>query len=238
MPRRIIARFTERLKPYRHVIWDWNGTILDDVHIAVDAIGEVAAKHNLPRPTVHQYRQYFGFPVADYYRHLGFDFSRVSLKEIADQFHAVYEQRVHQGTLFRGMFEILECLAQDKLQSILSAAAQEHLEAITARFGLHVHFTHIFGQSDNLAASKITRGHELMAAAGVAPAQTVLIGDTDHDLEVGRALGIDVMLIGDGHQQAERLLALHNNVLPSRFSEHPENSENSGNSERSRKFEN
>ena len=44
-----------------------------------------------------------------------------------------------------------------------------------------------------------------MAHVGIDPADSVIIGDTDHDLEVGDALGVDVILLADGHQNEERL---------------------------------
>ena len=46
---------------------------------------------------------------------------------------------------------------------------------------------------------------------------TVLIGDTDHDLEVGRSMGVEVLLIADGHQSYNRLIKCHDNVMKSRY---------------------
>ncbi len=44
-----------------------------------------------------------------------------------------------------------------------------------------------------------------------------MIGDTDHDLEVGNELGIDVLLIADGHQSFEKLKNVHDNVIETRI---------------------
>ncbi len=44
------------------------------------------------------------------------------------------------------------------------------------------------------------------------PGQLILVGDTDHDLEVGDALGIDVLLVTGGHQSHARLSKRHSRV--------------------------
>ena len=82
-----------------------------------------------------------------------------------------------------------------------------------SQFGLSQYFDFVFGIGDRLAVSKVQRGHDLMRESGVPAARTLLIGDTDHDLEVGRALGISVLLVTHGHQSAERLKRLHHDVI-------------------------
>jgi phosphoglycolate phosphatase len=67
-------------------------------------------------------------------------------------------------------------------------------------FNIHHHFDHVYGLTDFLANSKLERGRQLMDASGIDRAHTVLIGDTDHDVEVAQELGIDVVIYADGHQ--------------------------------------
>ena len=74
-------------------------------------------------------------------------------------------------------------------------------------------FDHVYGIDNKLAASKIERGKELLRVAAVPAANTVLIGDTLHDLEVGEILGIDVILLSHGHNCHKRLSAQHEHVL-------------------------
>jgi phosphoglycolate phosphatase len=71
----------------------------------------------------------------------------------------------------------------------------------------------VFGIGDRLAGSKVQRGHDLVRESGVPSTRTLLSGDTDHDLEVGQALGISVLLVIHGHQNAERLKRLHHDVI-------------------------
>ncbi|HLD98965.1 MAG TPA: HAD hydrolase-like protein [Bdellovibrionota bacterium] len=216
-----VARQTallRKVQPYSHLIWDWNGTLLDDVSLCVEVISTVLHEYRLPTITLEQYRAIFGFPVIDYYRKLGFDFSRYSFEEVGDKFIARYHERATTVGLFDGARLMLEILSRRQVhQSILSAAAQTHLDEITRRHQIDAYFQHIFGIDNHYAASKLERGRELIRTSGIDPSKTLFIGDTDHDLEVGHALGTDVLLVADGHQDYTRLAAMHGNVLRTRF---------------------
>ena len=66
---------------YDHVIWDFNGTVLDDMQVGIDSVNEMLAARGLPTLSgVTEYRAAFDFPVEDYYRRLGFDFDREDFK--------------------------------------------------------------------------------------------------------------------------------------------------------------
>ena len=202
-----------------HIIWDWNGTLLDDVDLCVFTMTEILNKYGLPAIDREAYRQSFSFPVIDYYRGLGFDFKRHSFQKVADEWMAVYQANLAKAQLHNGADELLDSLKKRKKnQSILSAAKQSHLEEQVERFGIGKHFDHIFGISDHYAKGKVERGRELIEILDAPPAHMILIGDTDHDKEVADALGTDLLLLGDGHQHHERLENLDARVLRSRNS--------------------
>ena len=56
----------ERSK-YKHIIWDWNGTLLDDAWLCVDVINGVLSRRNMSTISLRQYQELFNFPVIDYY---------------------------------------------------------------------------------------------------------------------------------------------------------------------------
>lgn len=211
----------QALKPYlagkSHLIWDWNGTLLNDVEMVVEAIGHVLRERNLPPTTIEAYREIFGFPVSDYYGRLGLPVEGGEFEQVSEAFVAHYMTGILDCQLHVGVRELLEeNKAAGHTQSILSAAHEPKLREHLQHFDIHQYFDHIFGLADHHAKGKVERGHELIRAAGLPLEQTVLIGDTDHDLEVGKALGIDVILLGDGHQNYDRLTALHSKVVRDR----------------------
>lgn len=208
------------INEYDHIIWDWNGTLLNDLDVAISAVTPQLKQFDLPIPSKETYRENFGFPVKDYYTKLGFRFDKVSYGEIADQFIKNYEENLHLAEIYQGTEELLAHVKeQGKQQSVLSAASQEHLNMILPKFKVHHYFDRVFGLSDNQAGSKVARGHQLMEKTTVPPERTLLIGDTDHDYEVGEALGVAVLLIADGHQNFERLQKMAPRVIPSRYIE-------------------
>jgi phosphoglycolate phosphatase len=97
--------------------------------------------------------------------------------------------------------------------SVLSASDQNHLKVQLQDYGVLKHFDFTFGIQDHYAGGKIHRGRELVEQLQVDVKDLLLIGDTNHDLEVGDALGVDVLLIAHGHQSVSRLRDVHHLVL-------------------------
>lgn len=198
----------------RHIIWDWNGTLLDDLEHNVATMNWLLATEGLPTITVDHHRQHFGFPVNGYYDKLGFDTSPNTFRDLCEQFNNRFYGGLDRCSLTPGALEILDQVhAAGKRQSILSATEQLTLESAVHRFGIRHYFAHVFGIADAQASSKLDRGHQLLYASGIHADDTVLIGDTDHDLEVGNALGVDVILIDHGHQAIDRLRSIHHKVV-------------------------
>ena len=193
----------------KHLIWDWNGTLLDDARLCVEVLGELLVEHHLPAVTLEQYRSHFRLPVRKYYEHLGFRFDIFSFDEIAGEWIKRYMQRVSDQRLFPKTIDFLKlCMGSARAQHILSAAKETDLHHLLRHFGISHFFQYVFGLDDNSASSKLERGRALLQQLGCQPEEAILIGDTDHDIFVGRELGIQVLALGDGHQSPERLVGL------------------------------
>ena len=204
----------DHLRDKSHVIWDWNGTLLNDVPHAVATMNGMLAPRGLPLLDVPRYRGAFGFPIRNYYEVLGFDLQSEPLADLCDSFVDAFMAKIFDCALVPGSRELLQGLkSAGRTQSVLSATDQSNLQRMIAGFELTPYFDFVFGVEGTQGAGKVRRGHELMHASGIAPGHTVLIGDTDHDLEVGHALGISVILVTHGHQSAERLRRVHDNVV-------------------------
>ena len=93
---------------YRHIIWDWNGTLLDDAWLCVDVMNGMLRERNLPERTIDQYREIFDFPVMDYYLKLGFDFGKEPFEEVGLEFIVRYNKRQKETTLHPEVMQVLE----------------------------------------------------------------------------------------------------------------------------------
>jgi phosphoglycolate phosphatase len=191
----------------RHVVWDWNGTLYNDVDAALLSINTMLAERDLPVMDRMRYREVFGFPVIDCYREIGFEFSSESeWDSIANEFHSHYNRHAETSSLSDGVVDVLGTLKERDIQmSVLSAAKTSTLLASLDRYGIAGYFGDVFGLDDLYGASKIDLGRKLLAKIGVDPIELLLVGDTTHDHEVARDLGCSCILYLDGHQDRDRL---------------------------------
>jgi len=191
---------------YRHIIWDWNGTLLDDAQVCVDILNEILRKYSKPPVTYEQYRENFDFPVKDYYRRLGFDFAVESYEKLADEYVTAYNRKRFECRLQDGVVDTLEtCRALGVTQLLLSAYNQKMLDEIVECFGIRHFFAKLVGLDDHYADSKLEAGRRLLKENGLDGRDVLLVGDTLHDHEVAQALGTDCVLVCNGHHPQHRL---------------------------------
>ena len=93
---------------YKNVVWDWNGTLLDDVKISVDTINVMLERKHLGKLTVEEYRSIFGFPVKPYYESIGFDFTRDDWEAVSRDFVNIYNDLAKDVELTPGIIPVLE----------------------------------------------------------------------------------------------------------------------------------
>jgi len=189
----------------RHVIWDWNGTLLDDAQAGVNAVNGMLRARGLPLLDVARYRDIFGFPVRHFYEAVGFQLEREDWDAMAREFHDLFlaepDLRLH-----REATNALQHFSAAGIgQSILSASEQTILERMLTAFGVQHHFAHICGVNNLYGHSKLDLGRALLARIEVPCPQILLIGDSLHDHEVAEALGVRCLLISQGHQSHARL---------------------------------
>lgn len=190
------------------IIWDWNGTLLDDVYLAVECMNHLLIKRNLPLLTPDRYKELFTFPVSDYYRSVGFDFNQEPFELPAMEFIERYNRLVWDCSLHPTALQTLNHFSSIGLrQAILSAMQQETLDQSLLHYRIAPFFEVVSGLDDHYAHSKLEVGRALVAKMDLDPRQLLLIGDTIHDFDVAAALGISCVLVTHGHQSGKRLRA-------------------------------
>lgn len=193
------------MKAYTHIIWDFNGTILDDVQVSIESANRLLRSHGLPViHTVEEYREKFGFPIIDYYRRMGFDFEVTPYDELAVEWVAYYLEEKKKASVFEDVPTVLQRLRKKGIaQIILSATETGMLEGQVRELGIRDYFDTLLGLSNIHAYSKEEIGRDWIATHP--EAVPLMIGDTDHDAKVADAMGIDCILLACGHQQRAHL---------------------------------
>ena len=204
------------LKEIKHVIWDYNGTLLNDIDLCVDMINIVLAKRNLPIITKQHYKSVFDFPVKDYYEKIGFDFSKEAFNIVGTEFIDNYNSNMHKSKLHEHAIEVLSAFEQLGIkQSVLSARLQQSLDEEMKEYGIERFFSNISGLTNHYAHGKLDNGIKLIDELALKPGEILIIGDTLHDLDVAREKGTCELLIANGHQSYDRLKEGSPNVIHS-----------------------
>jgi len=192
---------------YKHVIWDWNGTLLDDAWLCVDILNGLLSRRGKAPVTLSGYAEMFRFPVEDYYRGIGFDFSNgETYHDVTVEFIGIYNKRRFECDLQKDARKVLEIISDAGIeQSLLSAYRQDALEEVVRHFGLKKFFIKQKGLEDYYASGKVETAKDHAGELGLEGENVVLLGDTMHDAEVADGIGASCILVPSGHNSRERL---------------------------------
>lgn len=189
---------------YTYCIWDFNGTILDDVELGVYSINKLLESHGMNGILDREnYRQQFDFPIIDYYRRVGFDFEKTPYEELAVEWVDIYLSNFDRARLFPDVISTLEFFKSNGvLQSVLSASERCMLESQITELGIKDYFEELMGIDNIFAASKLILAKKWRE--NHPDEKVVFIGDTVHDIETAKLLSADCFIVCAGHQCRER----------------------------------
>ena len=213
---RVLYRMANNMR-IKTVLWDWNGTLLDDVELCFRTINGMLRRRGLRGfASIEEYRHTFRFPVEDYYRQAGFDFEKESFISLAAEYMSIYQPASLRCTLREGTRSVLERLENEGVsQLVLSASERRNLLMQAENCDVSQCFERLLGIDDVFARSKLHIAMKWLEESGAEPSGILLIGDTAHDCEVARAIGCGVLLLCGGHQDRERLEACGCQVVES-----------------------
>ena len=190
----------------KHIIWDFNGTILDDVDLCLYVLNYMLKKRSLPTKSLEEYREIFGFPIKKYYEKAGFDFKKESYENLALEFVELYFENTSKYNIFQDFINFQNQLKDKNItQILLSATKEDILTKQLKELNVYNFFNCIIGTSDIFAHGKIQRAKEFFKDTKLNLNNTLLIGDTIHDFQVSKELGCSCILYEKGHQNKKRL---------------------------------
>lgn len=193
------------------LIWDWNGTILDDAEVCKTIANIMLAERGIRTlPDMDAYRAVFGFPIKAYYEKMGYRFGPEDepYESVADEFIVWYDRLYRTSVLRPGIVAFLDTMkGEGYRQVLLSATRYDQLVEQVAAFGsVGDRFEQKLGLTDHYAFSKAALARAFIEREGIPRERALFIGDTDHDFEVSSAIGCPCVLLEGGHQSRERLL--------------------------------
>ena len=190
----------------KHIIWDFNGTLLADAQLGVDCDNYVFDTLGLQRITIEDYRAHMTMPVRDFYTALGVDLNVYKYETISrlwlDRFN---RHAVAVGLVDGAMESITRLKAKGFTQSILSASYEKSLMEQCEGLGLVPYMEIISGLGDESAQKKTDIGRAQLEKLGLRGEDCVLVGDMVADSELADVLGTHCVLVPWGHNSEERL---------------------------------
>jgi phosphoglycolate phosphatase len=188
------------------IVWDWNGTLLNDVDLSFQCMNRLLAKNGLTKlKDLDAYRSVFEFPVEKYYQTVGFDFNKTPFSDLAHDYMADYQDKSYTCNLFADVLDTIN-KASDLgfYQAVLSASHKDYLLAQISNLRMESKFDSIWGIEDIYANSKEAIAHAFKETCTLDD-EIWFVGDSLHDFEVANSIGANCILVSTGHQNRNRL---------------------------------
>lgn len=190
---------------YKNILWDWNGTILNDTPVAFEATNILLEKYNYQTITLEYYRDNIDTPIVNFYSKI-FDLNKHSMEMLDNEWCVLYNELSKKIKLHDGVEVLLNNFREQNChQAVLSAFKTEEITKFAQKFSVEEYFESILGTQNIVMESKTVRGIKYMTENALKPIETIYIGDTAHDCETAQGLGVDCVLLSCG-QQSEKVL--------------------------------
>lgn len=190
---------------YKHIFWDWNGTLIDDVNNALSCVNDMLKRKKREPITLADYYKFIETPIIGFYRHI-LPPEELDFEKISEDFHKDYDRHIEETHLAKGAKGVLSRLKDGGAKHyIITASHTNEATSLASRYGIAEYFDTILGADNNFADSKTARALDFFKTQNIKRNDALFVGDTLHDLETAYALGIDCVLLSYGHQ-GEKLL--------------------------------
>jgi phosphoglycolate phosphatase len=189
------------LSVIRNVIFDWSGTLVDDLPAVLQATNHVFRQAGKPELTLDQFRAEFCLPFEPFYeRHL----PGIPIQQLERWFHARFrEVQDLVEPLPHAREFLLWCRARGLRTFLLSTVHPDHwaVQAERTDFGRFIDrpYTGVWDKRKLI--------HQILAENALAPGETVFIGDMQHDIETARHGGIRSVAVLTGFNKLDQLRA-------------------------------
>ncbi|MDO5084823.1 hypothetical protein EII25_04450 [Erysipelotrichaceae bacterium OH741_COT-311] len=192
----------------KYIIWDFNGTILDDVDICLKAENILNKRYRINRiVSKEEYLELFEFPVIRYYEKLGYNFDVIDYHVLSKEFIHLYDQYFHEATLMDGFInKIEESIALNNRNVIISASRKDLLLKQCQELKIDHYFDEILGSDNILGKGKMEVAMQWIQDNNIDVSRCLFIGDSIHDLHCAKAIDVACALVSKGHQSKNQLL--------------------------------
>jgi phosphoglycolate phosphatase-like HAD superfamily hydrolase/ADP-ribose pyrophosphatase YjhB (NUDIX family) len=185
----------------RNIIFDWSGTLVDDLPAVWQATNYVLAQSARPEMSLEQFRAEFCLPFTIFYdRHV----PHIGLPQLEEWFHSRFRQVQESVCALPHARDFLEFCRARKLRTfLLSTVHSDYFALQSGATG----FDKYLDKPYLNVWDKRKKIHEILEENGLAPGETLFIGDMQHDIETARHGGVHSCAVLTGYNTLQQLRA-------------------------------
>ncbi len=181
---------------FRNLIFDWSGTLVDDLGPVVDATNHVFRKYGLEPMDRVEFRRRFRLPYGAFYEEV---LPGVALRELEEHFRAGFAASTAEVLVLPHAREKLEwCLDQGIRLFVLTSVDPPEFDRQLELFGLR----DVFEATYSGVLDKREVIHRIIADHGLDPTETAFVGDMTHDIETAHHAELTAVAVLTGYMDA------------------------------------
>ena len=189
----------------RLIIWDFNGSLVDDAWLFTKIINTMLSNHGLKKISINDYRNVFCFPIEKYYRRLGFNFEITPFDFLSNEFISHYNRHKYQAKLYSGVNKLLKKIQSRKIDMcLLSAQNHSSLIELSKYYGIHSIFKVVQGTDNINARGKSGLAKKIISLFDYESEEVLFIGDTNMDVDLASENSTKILALTCGHQSSHR----------------------------------
>lgn len=187
---------------FRNLIFDWSGTLVDDLGPVIEATNAVLGKYDVPPFDRESFRRHFRLPYREFYTEI---LPHVPLEELEAHFRPAFDAALTPVTVLPHAREKLEwCAASGIRTFVLTSMDSTAFERQMDDFGLR----DLFEATYSGVLDKREVIHQILETHGLNPNETAFVGDMTHDVETARHGGVSSIAVLTGYNHPEILASV------------------------------
>jgi len=184
---------------FRNLIFDWSGTLCDDLALTLEATNYVLSQYGRPALTREQFRAEFQLPYPNYY---AAKTPEAKLDDLENYYRYAFGRSQTKVSLIPHAREFMDfCAAQGIRCFALTSMDPKAFDEQSRELGIHPYFEHIHSGIHNKEHYIPT----VMRMHGLAPEETAFIGDMQHDMNAAHCAGVTAIGVLTGYNNAAQL---------------------------------
>jgi phosphoglycolate phosphatase len=185
----------------RNIIFDWSGTLVDDLPAVWQASNYVCTQAGVPELSLDQFRREFSLPFEHFYNRRA---PHIQMEQLEVWFHSHFKTVQDTVVPLPQAREFLEFCRQKRVRTfLLTAVHPDHFAIQAAATG----FADFIDEPYLAVRDKRAKIHELLREQKLDPIETLFVGDMQHDIESAKHGGVHSCAVLTGYQSLDQLRA-------------------------------